>query len=113
MIRKCGSFIEISPMNYSNGAHVESVSIDTNTRLITSIHTHEPRSDKCKKIFTLYKQMYNMVPQCTVLEIVTEPSVKSLSMKTISYELVYFLPHDYNGDIEKLKNFIYYGTPIL
>lgn len=99
-------FIEITPI-VSFGNLSEKLIINVSDRMISSVHIRDPRDDKYKKWMTMFKQFNGYFPNCKIIEVITTPSKKSASMKTITHELMYFDLNDFQNDVRDITNYIY------
>jgi len=99
-------FIEIQPL-VGFGNISEKLIINTDDRLISSVHIHDPRDEKYKKWMNTFKAYNGYFPKCKIIQIVTAPSKKSASMKTITHELMYFDLNDFQKDVQDITNYIY------
>jgi len=101
-----GNRVEIKPMNQSSTIS-ETLVMNIDERKIASVHIMDPsRVDKYAKLLINFRKMYNYNFFGMLLEIVTTPTKESLSMKTITYGLVYTNTLDMNSDFNKILTLI-------
>lgn len=106
MVKKLeGILLEITPMNQLVNTR-ERLIINLSERNLSSIHVYEPRSSKHVAIMKEMKKIYGFVRPCRVLEVIEVPRKKSLSMKTITHDLLYYDLNDLNADFEFLREIL-------
>ena len=107
MITISNNCIEIRPMSNQTIFINEVLIINTDERKIASIHVHEiSRLDKYVKQILNFKKLYGYPFTGSILELITVPSVKSPTTKTITHVLVYSNFSDLKSDFDKLRNMI-------
>lgn len=98
--------IEIVPRNNINVP--ETLIINIKERVITNIHTRDPRNGNATLTYLLKRMP--VIPQCMVLEISTIPNSNCKTSKTLRDELLYFDPVDLNSDMNTLKGLMIKGN---
>lgn len=104
MITDHESYLEIKPVSNMGN---ETLMLDVDDRIITSIHIHEPRVGKYADLVKQLTKYYGFSPPCLILEVTTTPNKNvSASTKTITHQLVYYDINDLKRDFEFLKKYL-------